>query len=330
MQLTKQQIRTIIESSTILGTGGGGRLDSALEVIESIDSVNLIPAKNLQDGDVVITAYGAGGLTKPKNTGQVIAKGLELLQRQLTGPIKAIVPVEIGPYSLAAAFEMANKLGVPVVDGDLVGFRSVPEIFIELVTLAGLSRCPLVFGNNEGDLVLLQESTSPESLEQIIRTFADSSVSNTFVLGYPFTKGEILTCLAPGSVSYCLNVKDDMPASFQLVGAGSVITDGKREINGFTRGSLVIQNETDVFYVEYKNEYLVLLKNSRVQVTCPDLICVVDSETMRGLNNGDSNIGKQVRIYVKPAFETWRTPAGLGLFSPEKLGLQYKQKVLST
>ncbi|MDQ5969824.1 MAG: uncharacterized protein QG593_341, partial [Patescibacteria group bacterium] len=247
MRLSKTQIRQIIRGSTILGTGGGGRLDSALSVIEKLPPIDLISFSDLNTDDIVITAYGAGGLTKPKSTKAAMARGLELLQKQLNRPIKAIVPVEIGPYSLAAAFEIAAKLGVPVVDGDLVGYRSVPEIYIELVTLANLPRCPLVFGNNEGDLVLLDETSSPESLEQIVRSFADESASNTFVLGYPYSRAQLNKCLARGSVSYCLEIERKLNKDFQLVGSGVVTEDAKEELDGFTKGYLSIKESKSSF-----------------------------------------------------------------------------------
>jgi hypothetical protein len=253
---------------------------------------------------------------------------LVLLQQRLGKPIRAIVPVEIGPYSLAAAFEIAAQLDVPVVDGDLVGFRSVPEIYIELVTLANLSRCPLVFGNNEGDIVLLDEASSPERLEQIIRSFASESVSNTFVLGYPYSKAELKKCLAKGSLSYCQTMKDVLEEDFQLVGSGLVTEDVKEEVDGFTQGYIQVANPEAMFQIEFKNEYLVLLKDNEVVVTCPDFICAVDQSTGLGLNNGDNNKGKQISIYVRPAIKQWQTKQGLALFSPGKLGLNYNQKVL--
>jgi len=328
MKLNKEQIQEIIKGSTVLGTGGGGRLDSALSIIEKLPPSRLISFNDLDSDDVVITAYGAGGLTKPKNTTEIMAKGLDLLQQRLGKHIRAIVPVEIGPYSLAAAFEIAAQLSVPVVDGDLVGFRSVPEIYIELVTLANLSRCPLVFGSNEGDIVLLDEASSPERLEQIIRSFASESVSNTFVLGYPYSKAELEKCLAKGSVNYCQIMKDVLDEDFQLVGSGLVTEDVKEEVDGFTKGYLQIASCETTFRIEFKNEYLVLLKDNEVVVTCPDFICAVDQSTGLGLNNGDDNKGKQISIYVRPAIKQWRTKQGLALFSPGKLGLNYKQKVL--
>lgn len=328
MKLNKKQVEEIIKGSTVLGTGGGGRLDSALSIIEKLPPLTLISFNDLDSDDIVITAYGAGGLTKPKNTTEMMTKGLDLLQQRLGKPIRAIVPVEIGPYSLAAAFEIAAQLSVPVVDGDLVGFRSVPEIYIELVTLADLSRCPLVFGNNEGDIVMLDEASSPERLEQIIRSFASESVSNTFVLGYPYSKAELKKCLAKGSVSYCQKMKNMLDKEFQLVGSGTVTEDAKEEVDGFTKGYVQIASREATFQIEFKNEYLVLLKDNEVIVTCPDFICAVDQSTGLGLNNGDDNKGKQISIYVRPAIKQWQTKQGLALFSPGKLGLNYNQKVL--
>jgi len=327
-RLDQSALCQIVAGSTILGTGGGGRYDSAMSVIQRLPGIDLIAFEDLDRNDVVITAYGAGGLTKPKNTAAAMNKGLRLLQQRLGKPITAIVPVEIGPYSLAAAFEIAAKLQVPVVDGDLVGFRSVPEIFIELVTLAGLPRCPLVFGNNEGDLVLLEETSNAERLEQIIRSFADSSLSNTFVLGYPYAKKQLGKCLAKGSVSYCLEVQNNLETDFSFVAAGRVTKDVKEECDGFTRGFLQVQTDTGLYRVEFKNEYLVLLRDNQVVVTCPDLICLVDSTAGLGLNNGDDNTGKLVKLYVKPAIEQWRTTAGIKLFSPKSLALPYEQRVL--
>lgn len=330
MKIDKEKLLEIIKGSTILGTGGGGRYDSALSVLENLAMAEMITFDELGDEDIVITAYGAGGLTKEKNSEKVILEGIALLQKQLSKKIAAVVPVEIGPYAIAQAFEMAEILGVPVVDGDLVGCRSVPEIFIELVTLADLKRTPLVLGNNEGDLLLLDREADAVSLERIVRSFADISTSNSYVLGYPYDKAQLETCIANGSVSYCLDVASDLTSAFQFVGKGKIISDSKSESGGFTKGTLEIQGENNIYKVEYKNEFLILFKDDELVVTCPDFICIVDSETMLGINNGDDNRGKQVDIYIKPAISQWLTPEGIELFSPRNLGYDCDQKLVAT
>src|SRR6185369_14103720 len=147
MQLTKSDIESVIRASTILGTGGGGRLDNAQKLLTAInlEGLRLVPIVDLPSAGYVVTAYGIGGLTKSSVSQQVVRKRCqELLGERLDGPIIGVIPVEIGPGSLAQAIALATALDVPLVDGDLAGFRAVPEIFIELMTLAKLERCPMV------------------------------------------------------------------------------------------------------------------------------------------------------------------------------------------
>lgn len=324
MQIANEEMKSILAGSTILGTGGGGRYDEALSIVEDVPAVELIDVSEFPESSLCITAYGAGGLTKPAVSHDTVIRTLEEYQ-SLIGLVSAIVPVEIGPYSLAAAFQTANILDLPVVDGDLVGFRSVPEIFIERVTLADLNRCPLVVANEDKEMLWLDETESAFTIEKKVREFADISWSNTIVIGYPFLKSQLDRCLARSSVSYCTTLAKEIPSDFVLVNSGRVVNDAKQELNGFTVGELVIASGNTKSRVLYKNEYLVLIENSLVMATCPSLICVVDRDTGLGLNNGDENLGKEVDIWVKLAIDAWNTPEGLELFSPRSLGFDYEQ-----
>ena len=84
MKIDKEKLLEIIKGSTILGTGGGGRYDSALTVLDKLGMAEMIAFDELGDDDIVITAYGAGGLTKEKNSEKVILEGIALLQKQLS------------------------------------------------------------------------------------------------------------------------------------------------------------------------------------------------------------------------------------------------------
>lgn len=319
-------IDAILKGSTILGTGGGGRYDEACRVVAEVNAIELVSVGDLAPDDVVISAYGAGGLTKSAVSPDTVRNAVgELCSR--VGNVAAVVPVEIGPYSLAAAFQVASYLGLPVVDGDFVGYRSVPEIFIELITLAGQERCPLVVANEEGDLLVLARTANDDSLEKIVRSFADGSESNTIVAGYPVSVGQLRDSLADGSVSYCRSVSDRWNLNFDVIATGVVVSDDKVERDGFTSGSIRIRSDGDSGDVEvgFKNEYMVARRDGDVLVTCPDFICVVDRDGGLGLNNGDTNTGKSVEVAVRPAIAPWRTPEGLALFSPRRLGIDVDQ-----
>jgi len=331
MKLTKQAVDKLLQQATILGTGGGGRLVNARKLLRRLTfkPVTLVSVADLPTTGCVVTAYGVGGLTKPAVDRPAIRQRCqELLSERLGQPIVGVIPVEMGPGSVAQAIALAIALDVPLVDGDLAGQRAVPEIFIELVTLAKQERCPMVLANAEGDFVILDKLSSPEKIETIARTFADMSASNALAVGYPLSKKQLLKSAAPGSVRYCLELGKKLSPDFTLVATGTVTADTKQDKGGFTVGRLKIAAENSTCTVEFKNEYMVLVKDATVLVTCPDLICVVDTQTGLGLNNGEDNLGKKVAIYIKPAVAPWQTAAGRKLFSPRALGLGYSQKVI--
>lgn len=331
MRLTKTSIDQLIVNATILGTGGGGRLDNARRLLGRIElgSVPVVSLDELPTAGYVVTAYGVGGLTKPAvDRPEVRQRCQELLQQRLGQPIIGVIPVEMGPGSVAQAIALAAALDVPLVDGDLAGLRAVPDIFIELITLYNQERCPMVLANNDGDMLVLEALSTPEKIETIARAFAMASSSNALAVGYPLTAAQLKQSAAQGSIAYCLDINRRLTNDFKLVTTGTVTLDDKQDIGGFTVGTLQIADSSDVYTVAFKNEYLVLTKNGRTVVTCPDIICLVDQQTGLGLNNGDDNTGKQVAVYVRPAVAGWQTAAGRKLFSPRALGLPYNQKVL--
>ena len=70
MKLSKRQTQEIIKGSTILGTGGGGRLDSALSVIGKLAPPNLISFDDLNTDDIVRSGWTYQAQEYDKSNGQ--------------------------------------------------------------------------------------------------------------------------------------------------------------------------------------------------------------------------------------------------------------------
>lgn len=88
-----------------------------------------------------------------------------------------------------------------------------------------------------------------------------------------------------------------------------MITSQKNKSEGgFEQGEYQVKAKSKNYTVVYKNENLVLLKDSKVLVTCPDSISLLDLKSFEEINNFEDNIGKNVAILV--------------------LELPYKQKLL--
>jgi uncharacterized protein len=343
MKLDKSDIKQILLGASLLGTGGGGRYDLAQNILREMSGqVMLTPIDTLKETDLIITAFMVGGLKKRGDLGRGIAKSINILKTQLKKEIRYIIPVEIGPTAVMNIFNIAAMLNLTVIDGDLVGFRSAPEIYVEAITLNNVNRLPIVAVNLEGDTIILTETSSITKIESILRSFSDQSESEVYVAGYPIYKNMIRDVYGDRSLSVSrdiggvlLNAQDDktLIAGLQkteilYLDRGIIINQDDKDEGGFTRGQLTIETENSIYEVFYKNEFLVLEKDKKVVLTSPDSILILDSKQMRGINNSEDNRQKSVYILARKATKPWRTKEGKKLFSPINLGYNVKQKLL--
>lgn len=340
-KLLHKNLDYIIAGTSVLGGGGGGKLSSAKQLIqEIIQPVLLKTLSELSNTDLVITVFGVGGLKSAGNAREVTLKNISVLEKLLGCKPSALIPVEIGPMSVANVLLTASLLNIPVVDADLVGFRAAPEIYLEAISLSNINRFPIVASNGDGDTIILSKTTSLDSLEKTLRTFSAQSRSKVYVAGYPMTKKQLQVSIDGGSVSFSENLGKVLSTSSKnltlllkksgiiFVDAGKVMQQKEILFPGFTAGELIIQTQKTTYSLFYKNEFIVLCKDGQPIITCPDSIFAIDVARNEGVNNGDNNVGKKVMLFGKKAIPIWRTLKGRKLFSPKKLGFDFKQKLL--
>lgn len=78
-----------------------------------------------------------------------------------------------------------------------------------------------------------------------------------------------------------------------------------------------------------KNENLVSWLDDKPYVTCPDLICIVDSQTSEGISNSraaESYKGNNVVVLGIKAIDQWRSPKGIEVFGPKHFGFDIMYK----
>lgn len=343
MQLNKDDIQNIVIGSSVLGTGGGGRYTLAQKIAQGISHpIKLQPLDKVGKNELIITTFMVGGLKKKGDLGTGIAKSIRLLKETLNKDISYLIPVEVGPTAVVNILNIASELNLPVIDGDLVGFRSAPEIYVEAITLNNTNRLPIVAVNLEGDTIILKETSTIEKIETILRSFSAQSQTEVYVAGYPIYKKQIENFFGNGSLTLALKIGKCLTESYDdkdlrikleengllLIDSGIIVAQDDEDTRGFTKGKLQIKTKKDLYEVIYKNEYLVLLKNNKAILTSPDSIILVDPTLKRGLNNSEDNRNKRVFIFAKKAIPAWRTPKGKRLFSPKNLGYNYPQKLL--
>ncbi len=79
----------------------------------------------------------------------------------------------------------------------------------------------------------------------------------------------------------------------------------------------------DQMKVHFQNENLLAEKNDQVVAMTPDLICLVDYETLLPVTTESLKYGKRVRVIGLPSHEKWRTAKGIETAGPKYFGYDY-------
>lgn len=328
--LNKEDCENMIIGGTLMGTGGGADPNRGMRLIKDVGQISIVKLEELDEDNLVCCTFmiGSSSMSEKSSLGATLAK--ELFLKIVNTEIKAIVPVEIGGGALGEAIFMSNELKLPIVDGDIVGFRAAPEVFLETITMKNLKRTPLVVANNKGDVACLTESNNYKFIEKFLRSFAINSENVAYVCGYPLKVKDLKGVIGEGSVSLCVLLGSKMRESqycevvkegnFYVIGEGVVKQINLKNEKGFLIGKYYIEGGRDNFTIKVKNENIVCLKNANTIITSPDLICMYDLKKNKGTYNAELKTGTLVAIFARKAIPLWRSKKGISLFSPSSLG----------
>ncbi|MEE4211940.1 MAG: DUF917 domain-containing protein [Parvularcula sp.] len=342
--------------SSYLGTGGGGSLAKARELIARDLEAGLkfrsIPVASLADEDRVACPYGLASLaeTSPEMRARLdatpprgktpVQASFEALERHIGRKFSGVIMGEIGPLSLSEGLSIAARLGVPALDADTVG-RAVPEINQHSVKVAGIPLTPIGAATPFGDEMIVETLGDPSRAEDILRSIAvvsrECGVTDSPITG---AQAKQQGTLVTGSLSLARSIGaavrmakeaggDSIEAARKagdgyLLFTGSVADTEWRDEAGFLQGSVTLEGlgvfEGQQFVTDVKNEHLVARRNGEVVATCPDLITIVDIATGDGIVNPGYERGQQVAVLGFRCDPLWRSEAGLAVFSPRYFG----------
>lgn len=342
MKLNKEEIISIIKGSSIFATGGGGSLEYALYLASKIESVNLVRLDDLQEDDCIFTAFAVGSISNEDNLDiylENILNAKNKLEAYVNKKFSGIIPVEIGPCSLAETFYLAYLMNIPVIDSDVVGGRCSPELFLETISLNNIDRTPLLYITKEKLSEIINEK-DPYNLENILRTVSANANSYVYVVGYPMKIKEAKDFLNKFSVSNCLpigkckNIYElESTLKCKTVFFGTICSIDQNDMDGFIQGYINITGlgvfsgkEMNIYF---KNENLIAWIDGDVVVSCPDLISIVN-----GSNTGVNNncLVKNIEVYVLAisAIKLWKTDKGIEIFCPKTFGFNIDYKPIQT
>lgn len=340
-ELSEEAIRDIAYGSTVLGTGGGG--DPYLGTLAALDSarrygpVRLVDADELPDEATVAFPFLVGApvpFLEKLGVGPELVAVHEGLERFLGRRVDAVMSAEVGGANSTLPMSLAARVGIPVVDGDLIG-RAFPEIQLCVLTLHGIPASPIVAADEHGNIVVI-ETVSNDWAERLARATSICFGAICVAIGYAINGRETKTLTLRGTISWAEQIgrairlaraekRDGLTAVLEATGGeilfrGKIVDVERRTEQGWALGEALLEGmEEDANHqmrLRFQNENLVAVRDGRIVASVPDLITVLDAETGAAVTTEQLRYGFRVAVLGLACHPVWRTDAGLALAGP--------------
>ena len=340
-----EHIEAIALGASVYGTGGGGdpyigKL-IAMNMMRRHGPVRMIDVDSLGDDDLVVPVALVGAPTvaieKFPSTSQFIG-ALTAIEKYLGKKVSAIMCAEAGGLNSTIPFAVASQVGLPLLDGDLMG-RAFPEIQMTLATLHGVKATPMALCDDKGNSVVMDTVTN-QYTERFVRSLASDMGGSACTVLYPMTGAQARQVAIPGSLTMLRKAGDTLIAARRdkrdpvaaLVGLldarrlfeGKVIDVQRATAGGWNRGTATLagfQGETRRrCQVRFQNEFLLAEVDGQCVATTPDLIAILDAETGEPVTAELLRYGLRVTVIGFACHPQWRSPGGLALAGPRYFG----------
>jgi DUF917 family protein len=348
---SKDAIEDLIVGTTILGTGGGGSpqdgrgvLDSDLKAGRRLTIVNL---DEIPDKSLLVSPYYIGSVapdvrpSKKVTIADPFAVALESVERYFGRKVAATAATELGGGNTAAALHVATQLGIPMVDGDLLG-RAGPELHQSTTHIFGASMAPSAVVSETGTVVFIERYADIDDYESLARYVAVLAGGHAAVIDTPLTKSTASKILIKGSISRSIALGKAVRQALQghrnpveavrnvlggwLLFRGTVEKYEWKNEKGFLFGDVTLSGNRDwqrqSLRSWIKNEHIFAWLGSKPIVMPPDLIMFLD-HSGRGITNDALELGVEVSVVAAKAPEVWRTAKGLDFFGPRHFGFDF-------
>ncbi len=349
-QLTIDDLESLSLGSAILGSGGGGDpsypLLMARYLIEKYGPVEILSVEELQEDDLIVplSLMGAPLITIERLlSGRELETLLQTIEKTLRRKPTVLMAAEIGGANAFTPLLIAAKLGLPVLDADMIG-RAFPELHMSSCYLKNLKATPAVMADCLGNSVVI-ETADAKTLERIARSITVSMGSSSSVGFYLMQGKEVPGAVVEGTFSKALawgraiikardGGEDPIQALISesngtIIGRGTLIDIDQSVKGGFLQGSATLLNGDEKITLFYQNEYLLAKSGDRTFAATPDLLVLVEENSGTPVMSEALRYGLQVAVVVIPAPAIWQTEKGLQLVGPKAFGYEINEEVVS-
>lgn len=347
-EIGEHQLEDIALGAGVLGTGGGGdpyigKL-LAQRSVRRHGPVTVVDLDEVPDDALVIPSAMMGAPTvmvEKLPRGDEVVRAFERLQRHLGREATHTMSIEIGGLNSVVPFCLATRLGLPVVDADLMG-RAFPELQMCIPTLYGIDCAPMAIADDKGNSSVI-EAVDNRWAERLARSHTIDMGCAALIALYPMAGARLRECTIAGSLTAAEElgrlIRETREGHGDPIAAilercrghrlfGGKVTDvDRRTERGFARAHVRIDGLDDdagrALDLETQNEHLVASVDGQVLASVPDLIVVLDSETGQAITTEELRYGFRVTVAAMPCDARWRTDRGLEIVGPRPFGYDF-------
>lgn len=337
----RKEIENILVGATFFGSGGGGPLQPAMDLIEQVEErdgytleIELLDIEELNPDEYAAMVAGLGsplallgnrfgpdGVLAFKVFQKALAmegKKVSCLYSGELGGFNTFVPMLV---AILSDREPSKRIRLLDVDGN---GRAVPELNTSLNSARGFPPYPIGMGTMAGDEIILYPTDS-ESGERMARALCQTSGMQIGFSTWGMSREELKQNAVCGALSKCECVgrllaeacaeqmspyeKLCTALDCRLIATGVVEETSVEMINGFDLGQCLIREQNgNAVTLVFQNENIYVQNHAgEMLVNVPDLICVVCVEDgyYRPLTNADTVRGMEVEVIAVPADPLW-------------------------
>ena len=356
--LQREEIAPLLEGLAILGTGGGGSPDWGRQILENefhqgrtvqvIDPGALADDAQVASGGImgsvkVLAEMSFDELLQQWEEDFILIRAFGTMAKLLGRPIDAVVPFEVGGLNTPVIMSLCARLGIPTVDGDALG-RSAPETQMTSFIGHGVSLTPMPLVDAQGNAVIVMDQVTPTYADELGRWVVTQGGGLGGNSHYPMSGRQLKRAIVPNTISHALQIgkavvrarqqgEDPVAAAVQALNGhlllyGQIQEMQEQDREGFYVTVAELQGTRDWSGREakltIKNETMLLHLDGKEAVIFPDLICMLEPGTGRGLMSVELHPGMELAVAGVPCHPRLREAAqdevGRQSLSPARFG----------
>lgn len=335
--LTVEHLPALEAGAVLLGSGGGGGLSVGAVLLRTVlagRSIDVVPAADLPADATIIHVGDVGSpdvIAERLLDGAGLTRAIHLVSERVGSSPAAVGIIEIGGLNALTPLAAAAHLGLPVVDGDLMG-RAFPSIRQTTLAIEGLSPTPIALVDPGGAAIVIEGGT-PARVEALLQAAVGAMGGAAAIALYAVPAGQLAARGVAGSLTACerlgrayLATPPGDAARLADALGGRVLFTGRVDDlvpqDGSAPGSLTLTDDAagTSARVDHFDEFLAVAVDGVTIARAPHVIVALNEHDHVVLRTDQVRAGQRLVIMGLPALNAWAArhdaivgPAGYGI-----------------